>query len=104
MEGIDKKRLLEAFDKAGIFANETEASAQTDPITKADLYAYGLSGGADSKALRKKLQKQLGLPDLLSASALTEILNTMMTKQELAELTARLTDDSSKPASFDTTF
>ena len=47
VEGIDKKRLLEAFGKAGILAEE--APEKTDPITKLDLYELGLSGGADSK-------------------------------------------------------
>ena len=67
VEGIDKKRLLEAF-------------------TKLDLYELGLSGGADSKARRKALQKKLGLPDLLSAASLLEVLNTMMTRTELQAL------------------
>lgn len=81
VEGIDKKRLLEAFAKAGILADET--AEKTDPITKLDLYELGLSGGADSKQKRKALQKKLGLPDLLSASSLLEVLNTMVTREEL---------------------
>lgn len=81
VEGIDKARLLEAFEKAGIFA--AEAPEKEDPITRYDFYEMGLSGGVDSKARRKALQKQLGLPDLLSAASLLEVLNTMMTKSEL---------------------
>lgn len=84
VEGIDKKRLLEAFTKAGILADERPAKA--DSITKLDLYELGLSGGADSKARRKALQKKLGLPDLLSAASLLEVLNTMMTRTELQAL------------------
>lgn len=84
VEGIDKKRLLEAFEKAGIFA--AEAVEKPDPITKMDLYLLGLSGGTDSKALRKQIQKQLELPDLLSTSALVEVLNTMLTRSELEKL------------------
>lgn len=84
VEGIDKKRLLEAFAKAGVLTDEVPE--KTDPITRYDLYALGLSGGADSKARRKALQKQLGLPDLLSAASLLEVLNTMMTKQELQHM------------------
>lgn len=83
VEGIDKKRLLEAFAKAGILADETPEKA--DPITKLDLYELGLSGGADSKQKRKALQKKLGLPDLLSAVSLLEVLNTMMTRDELCK-------------------
>ena len=84
VEGIDKKQLLEAFAKAGILADEVPE--KTDPITKYDLYELGLSGGADSKLRRKALQQKLGLPDLLSAASLLEVLNTMMTKEELQSL------------------
>lgn len=84
VEGIDKKRLLDAFAKAGVLTNEVPE--KTDPITRYDLYELGLSGGADSKSRRKALQKKLGLPDLLSAASLLEVLNTMMTKQELSQL------------------
>lgn len=88
VEGIDKKRLLEAFEKAGVFA--AEAVEKPDPITKMDLYLLGLSGGTDSKALRKQIQKQLELPDLLSTSALVEVLNTMLTRSELEKLVDEL--------------
>lgn len=81
VEGIDKARLLAAFEKAGILASE--APEQKELITRYDLYMLGLSGGAESKARRKVLQKSLGLPDLLSASSLLEVLNTMMTKSQL---------------------
>ncbi|MGN1404281.1 MAG: toprim domain-containing protein [Ruminococcus sp.] len=84
VEGIDKKRLLDAFAKADVLTNEVPE--KTDPITRYDLYELGLSGSADSKSRRKALQKKLGLPDLLSAASLLEVLNTMMTKQELSQL------------------
>ncbi|MFR6314272.1 MAG: toprim domain-containing protein [Ruminococcus sp.] len=86
VEGIRKDVLLEAFAKAGVLTNEVPEKA--DPITRYDLYELGLSGGADSKARRKALQKRLGLPDLLSAASLLEVLNTMMTRQELQQLLA----------------
>ncbi|WP_295216989.1 DUF4093 domain-containing protein [Ruminococcus sp.] len=84
VEGIDKKRLLDAFAKAGVLTDEIPE--KTDPLTRYDLYELGLSGSADSKSRRKALQKKLGLPDLLSAASLLEVLNTMMTKQELSQL------------------
>lgn len=86
VEGIRKDVLLEAFAKAGVLTDEVPEKA--DPITRYDLYELGLSGGADSKARRKALQKRLGLPDLLSAASLLEVLNTMMTRQELQQLLA----------------
>ena len=86
VEGIQKDVLLEVFAKAGVLTDEVPEKA--DPITRYDLYELGLSGGADSKARRKALQKRLGLPDLLSAASLLEVLNTMMTRQELQQLLA----------------
>ena len=61
---------------------------EKDLITKLDLYELGLSGGADSKNRRKALQKKLGLPELLSAASLLEVLNTMMTREELLKMLA----------------
>ena len=84
VEGIDKNALLAAFEKAGVLTDEIPE--KTDPITRYDLYELGLSGGADSKSKRKALQKRLHLPDLLSTASLLEVLNTMMTKNELCRI------------------
>jgi ribonuclease M5 len=54
------------------------------------MFELGLSGGNDSSNLRKKLQSRLGLPSMLSAGALLEVLNTMMTAAELREHIAAL--------------
>ena len=90
VEGIDGATLLAAFEMAGITACERTAPPD---ITKLTLYELGLSGGSNSSELRKRLQKSLGLPSLLSASALTEVLNTMMTAAELAEKVAQLREE-----------
>ena len=90
VEGISVKLLEEAFEKAGITHSERTSAGD---ITKLTLYELGLSGGRDSSALRKRLQKSLGLPELLSASSLTEVLNTMMNAEELAERTAALMEE-----------
>lgn len=81
VEGIDVKLILEAFEKSGITASQSEKKRD---ITKLTLYELGLSGGAESSQLRKMLQKRLGLPEFLSAAALIEVLNTMMNSSELA--------------------
>ncbi|MBQ8724890.1 MAG: DUF4093 domain-containing protein [Oscillospiraceae bacterium] len=91
VEGISKKLLLEAFAKAGITASDAEPPA--DPINKAYLFEIGLSGGTGSSEMRRILQKHLGLPELLSASSLVEVLNTMMTKTELTEILCKLFPD-----------
>ena len=87
VEGISSKQIAEAFEKAGITSSERTFKSD---ITSLTLYELGLSGGENSRELRKSLQKSLDLPELMSASSLTEVLNTMMTAEELAERVAAL--------------
>lgn len=54
-------------------------------LTKADLYALGLSGGEDSATRRKELARALKLPDNLSANALLEAVNLLVTEEEFKE-------------------
>lgn len=85
VEGVDDEILLEAFRKAGVFAEER--TVPKDPITKADLMERGLVGGENSADKRAKLQSSLGLPVRLSANMLLEILNVMYSRKEFfAEL------------------
>ena len=79
VEGIDDKILLEAFEKAGVFAETAEKPKE--PITKADLLERGLIGGENSAARRAELQQKLGLPERLSANMLLEMLNVMYTRE-----------------------
>ncbi len=84
VEGVDKKIILEALEKAGVCAENSVYNK--DKITKTDLFELGLSGGRNSSLMRKKLLVKLSLPELLSASAMLDILNTMMDKNELEEI------------------
>lgn len=85
VEGVDDEILLEAFRKAGVFAEER--IVPKDPITKADLMERGFVGGENSADKRAKLQRSLGLPVRLSANMLLEILNVMYSREEFfAEL------------------
>ncbi|MDE7362774.1 MAG: DUF4093 domain-containing protein [Oscillospiraceae bacterium] len=85
VEGVDDEILLEAFRRAGVFAEER--TAPNDPITKADLMELGYVGGENSAEKRAGLQRSLGLPARLSANMLLEVLNVMYSREEfLAEL------------------
>lgn len=85
VEGVDDEILLEAFRKAGVFAEEQ--TVRKDPITKADLMERGFVGGENSADKRAKLQRSLGLPVRLSANMLLEILNVIYSREEFfAEL------------------
>lgn len=51
-------------------------------LTKADLYALGLSGGPNSEIRRRELSHLLQLPDNLSANALLEAICLLITPEE----------------------
>lgn len=85
VEGMTTEVLLEAFKKAGVIADRS--APKPVPITKADLMDMGLIGGDNSAIMRAELQRKLGLPELLSANMLIEILNVMYTRDEFLELT-----------------
>ena len=53
-----------------------------EPITKADLFAAGLSGRADSAERRQALLRRLDLPEHMTANALLEVLNTCYSREE----------------------
>lgn len=90
VEGVDVGTIIAAFEKSGIMASEGGA---TSDITKLTLYELGLSGGANSRELRERLQVSLGLPRQLSAGALVEVLRTMMDSAELAALTEKIKEE-----------
>ncbi|MCH5204401.1 MAG: DUF4093 domain-containing protein [Oscillospiraceae bacterium] len=88
VEGMTKEVLLDAFSRAGVFAEEGEENA--DPITKADLLDLGLCGGENSSKLRVRLQQKLGLPSRLSANMLLEAANAMYTREEFLNITTKI--------------
>lgn len=59
-------------------------------LTKADLYALGLSGGPNSESRRKELSRILNLPDNLSANALLEAICLLVTQEEFDRAIAAL--------------
>ena len=90
VEGMKPDVLLEALKRAGAtFLDETEpAAVAKEPITKADLFALGLTGGADSAAKRKALLKRLDLPEHLTANAMLEALNLLYDRAALEKALA----------------
>lgn len=83
VEGISDDIILEAFRKAGVLAEKSDAPKE--PITKADLFDLGLIGAENSAQKRAAFQRSLGLPERLSANMLLEILNVMYTKERFLE-------------------
>ena len=84
VEGMKPEVLLDALRRAGATIDE-ESTVKGNSITKADLYDLGLIG-PDSVEKRKALCKRLELPEHLSANALVEVLNLLMSREELEKL------------------
>ena len=84
VEGMSPQVLLEALRRCGAtFLNEGDSAQRGEPITKADLFALGLSGGPDSAAKRQALLKKLDLPEQLTANGMLEALNLLYDREGL---------------------
>ena len=86
VEGMKPEVLLECLMRAGVAVNDCQPSQECQPISKADMYAKGLSGKSGSKEMRLKLIKQLDLPEHISADALLDILNATMSREDFLQL------------------
>jgi ribonuclease M5 len=82
VEGISDDILVKLFSKQGVLVSETE---KREKITKSDLYFFGLSGIEGAFEKRRKLLKSLFLPELLSSSAMLDVLNSKFSKSEFQE-------------------
>ena len=74
VEGMEKERLLAIFAPYFTDASRTE---RKEPITKAELYADGLSGARGSAARRAALAREMGRPAELSAHSLLAAINLL---------------------------
>lgn len=85
VEGMSPTVLETALRRAGatILGEETAPSAPL--LTKADLFACGLSGGAGSREKLQALLRKLGLPAHLSPNAMLPVLSALYDRQTLLE-------------------
>ena len=92
VEGMDEQVLINALHSAGVIA---ESSDRTNFLTKADMLDDGLVGGKDSAVMRRRVLKKLGLPSLLSANTMCEVINRLFTIEEYktAVAAAKATND-----------
>ena len=87
VEGMKPEVLLAALERAGatFLDGEEECVPAKEPITKADLFALGLTGGPDSAAKRQALLKKLDLPEHLTANGMLEALNLLYDRETLEQ-------------------
>ena len=82
VEGMKPQVLLDALIRAGATFDDEENKKTAPRISKADMYARGLSGREGSAEKRAQLIKQLGLPARLTADGLLDVLNATMSREE----------------------
>ena len=82
VEGMKPQVLLDALIRAGATFDDEENKKTAPRISKADMYARGLSGREGSAEKRVQLIKQLGLPERLTADGLLDVLNATMSREE----------------------
>ena len=85
VEGMKPEVLLEVLKNAGATFEDGETAMPRTPITKGDLFEWGMAGGADSSKKRKELLKKLHFPEHMSANAMLEALNVLYDKETFVE-------------------
>ena len=95
VEGMSPAVLLEALRRCGAtFEDETAEPRESEPpITKADLFALGLTGGPDSGEKRRELLRRLDLPEHLTANGMLEALNLLYGRRAFLEQMAKSRQD-----------
>lgn len=87
VEGMSPQVLEMALRRAGVTIDGQDAPAGCQPpLTKAEMYDLGLAGRPNSAERRAALQSALDLPAGLSANALMEVLNALISREALTAL------------------
>lgn len=86
VEGMSPEVLLAALKNAGATIEGESTARGNDQITKQNFVEFGLSGGLNASERRKRLQNRLHLPEHMSANALLQALNLLLSREELAEI------------------
>lgn len=85
VEGMKPEVLLGALIDAGATVDGVSADKKSR-ISKADMYARGYTGREESSKKRAELLKKLGLPEKMTAGALLDVLNVLMSREEFLSL------------------
>lgn len=86
VEGMRPEVLLAALKNAGATIEGESMDQENDQITKQDFVEFGLAGGLNASERRKRLQNRLHLPEHMSANALLQALNLLLSREELGEI------------------
>jgi len=89
VEGMPPDILERVLRRAGATFLEEAVKSSGPPLTKADLFTAGLSGGPGSAEKRLALLRRLELPEHMSANALLAVLNGCYTREEAENILNR---------------
>lgn len=81
VEGMSPDVILDCLRRAGATI-DGEYSCASAGISKADMYKKGLTGKPDSAKKRAELLKKMALPEKMTAEALLQVLNAIMSREE----------------------
>lgn len=93
VEGMSEDIIIKALCDAGCTIDDVKEKGKDSGITKADLYFLGLSGTPEAADRRRRLCGRLGIPAHISANMLLDVLNRLVTREELDELVTGGNDD-----------
>ncbi|MGM9665327.1 MAG: DUF4093 domain-containing protein, partial [Eubacteriales bacterium] len=82
VEGTDADKLKELLEPF----SDTSPEKPSANLTKADLFAYGMSGTKNSSEKRKKLLKALDLPENMTPNAMLSAINILYSKEEIEKI------------------
>ena len=83
VEGTDRETVIKALRECGATIDGEDKARLEAPVTKAEFFELGLSGGKSSAEARERLKKKLGLPAKLSTNALLDVLNAIYSRDEI---------------------
>lgn len=81
VEGMSPDVILDCLRRAGATI-DGENSRTPAGISKADMYKKGLTGKPDSAKKRAELLKENALPERMTAEALLQVVNAIMSREE----------------------
>ena len=86
VEGMSQQVLEQVLRQAGAtILGEPPRQTRQASLTKADLYACGLAGGAGSREKRQRLLEKLDLPAHLTPNAMLPVLSALYDRQTLLD-------------------
>ena len=86
VEGMRPEVLIAVLERSGATLSAGTESRGAGTITKADMYAKGLTGTPNSAERRQQLLRKLDLPQKLSGNALLDVLNAIMERSEFMNM------------------